>query len=536
MGSKFKTQLVAWSRRPWFYFLLALMLALPLVFLTTVPPVDVASRYVPMATAFADGNWAYAFHPRVPVLFPVLGGGFVFLTGCDGFLGVKLASTLLFALAVFPLFALFLRILSRKYAVWGVIFYLFCHLLLQYAGEGVRDNGKTLSIALAAWALLSLWDSRDVRWYLLLGAAVGLGFLFRTELLVVGGCLLLTAAVRECWKRRLPWRSCLGGVVVLLMLTPVTAVNRHFTGYPVPDVRLALWLQAREAQIAAPRASVEEKPVTSAAVPGRPDSRNRTHSRLMESGAPPVVQRNLDAGEYLGDLFRGFYPPFLLPVLLGIAWRVSRRCWSSKETLLVCIVVGNALVTALLIILGERYWYISRRYLLPVAPLLFGWSGYFAVSLWDFCRERWPKWFPVGTGVLIFVVCGGILYGAALSPMIRNFTSKKRHARNRAIFTCAEILRRDYRGESSGERTFLLQEYRSCRRPFVMVPDRLEVAPMLAGGSRIYDRRLADYLILGAGERPSSRQWREVGEVRGYRDERYVIWGNECVSSNAGGM
>lgn len=119
MGSKFKTQLVAWSRRPWFYFLLALMLALPLVFLTTVPPVDVASRYVPMATAFADGNWAYAFHPRVPVLFPVLGGGFVFLTGCDGFFGVKLASTLLFALAVFPLFALFLRILSRKYAVWG---------------------------------------------------------------------------------------------------------------------------------------------------------------------------------------------------------------------------------------------------------------------------------------------------------------------------------------------------------------------------------------------------------------------------------
>ena len=205
-----------------------------------------------------------------------------------------------------------------------MIFYLFCHLLLQYAGEGVRDNGKTLSIALAAWALLSLWDSRDVRWYLLLGAAVGLGFLFRTELLVVGGCLLLTAAVRECRKRRIPWRSCLGGVVVLLMLTPVTAVNRHFTGYPVPDVRLALWLWARDAQFAAPRASVEEKAVTSAAVPGRPDSRNRTHSRLIESGAPPVVQRNLDAGEYLGDLFRGFYPPFLLPVLPGIAWRVSR--------------------------------------------------------------------------------------------------------------------------------------------------------------------------------------------------------------------
>ena len=48
---------------------------------------------------------------------------------------------------------------------------------------------------------------------------------------------------------------------------------------------------------------------------------------------------------------------------------------------------------------------------------------------------------------------------------------------------------------------------------------------MLAGGSRVFDRRIADYQVLNFGEQPPSRQWREVGEVRGYReDERYVIW------------
>ena len=36
---------------------------------------------------------------------------------------------------------------------------------------------------------------------------------------------------------------------------------------------------------------------------------------------------------------------------------------------------------------------------------------------------------------------------------------------------------------------------------------------------------IADYQVLNFGEQPPSRQWREVGEVRGYReDERYVIW------------
>ena len=547
MGQALREKVVVWARRPWFYLLPAVVLALPVLFLTSIPPADVASRYAPMAEAFAAGEWFYAFHPRVPMLHPVLGGVFVFLTGCDGFFGVKLASMLLFALAVVPLFELFKRIMPWKYACWGVLFYLFCHLLLQYAGEGLRDNGKTFSLALAAWALLSLWDSpRRLRYYLWLGAAIGLGFLFRTELLVVGGFLLLTAAVRECWKKQFPWRSFAGGVVMLLLLTPAIAVNRYFTGYPVPDVRIAVWMQQREVRrssvpapvsvsvsvpasvpVPVPAAASEEssdEPVRPPANSPEPAVTAESSVSFSEALPPPENRRELGVLEYIGDFFNGFYPPFLLPVLFGIAWRIARRSWNGKETLLFCIVVGNAVVTALLILIGERYLYISRRYLLPAAPLLFGWSGYFAVSLWDYCRERWPKWFPVGTGVLIFVVCGGILYGAALSPMIRNYTSKKRRARNGAVFACAEIIRGDYRGASSGERSFLLTTYRSNRRPFVVVPESLDVSPMLAGGSQVFDRRVADYLVLKPGETPPARQWRKVAEVRGYRDERFQVW------------
>ncbi|MBS1372115.1 MAG: hypothetical protein HPZ91_19395 [Lentisphaeria bacterium] len=506
-------------QQPLLYFLMAVILALPPVFLTVLPASDVASRYAPMAAAFADGEWAYAFHPRVPPLLPVLGGVFAFLFRCDGFLGVRLASLLLYAFAVFPLFALFRRILPLRAACWGVLFYLFCHPLLQYAGEGLRDNGKTLALALAAWALLSLWGSpRRLRYYLWLGAGIGIGSLFRTELLVAAGLLLPVAAIRECLKKQVPWRTFAGGVVALLLLLPVVAVNRHFTGYPVPDVRLAAWLQQREKRaVAAPAAA----PARGAAVSGR--------AAPAEAAPPPVPRRNLGILEYLHVLFEGFYPAYLLPVLLGAAWRIRRRQWSVEESVLACVVAGNAVVTALLILLGERYFYLSKRYLLPAAPLAFGWGGYFAISLWEYCRGRWRKWFPVPVAVLIFVVCAGILYGAALGPVIRGFTSGKQCARKNAVLTCAEAFRKDYRGESRGERRFLLTNYRSNRRPFVVVPDAVDAAPMLAGGSRVFDRRMADYLVLAPEAAPPSPEWRRIAEVPGYRDERHVIWGSPAI-------
>ena len=102
-----------WTRQPFFYFLAALALALPLAACTVIPSLDVAGRYAPMADALAAGEWRYAFHPRVSPLLPVLGGVFSFLSGWSGFAGVKIAASLLFALAVFPLFALFKRVFSE---------------------------------------------------------------------------------------------------------------------------------------------------------------------------------------------------------------------------------------------------------------------------------------------------------------------------------------------------------------------------------------------------------------------------------------
>lgn len=60
--------------RPGMLFVAALLLTVLPVLLTGQPMRDVAARYAPMARAFAEGDWAFAFHPRIPPLFPLFAG------------------------------------------------------------------------------------------------------------------------------------------------------------------------------------------------------------------------------------------------------------------------------------------------------------------------------------------------------------------------------------------------------------------------------------------------------------------------------
>ena len=137
-------------------FLLALALGLGLAAINVFPAPDVATRYAPMAEAFAAGEWNYAFHPRIPMLHQTLAGCFCWLFGISGFAGCRLAAVLVFALCVFPLYSLFRLVWNERVAWIGTFLYVICAELQQIAGEGLRDNLKTLAVALVALALVVL--------------------------------------------------------------------------------------------------------------------------------------------------------------------------------------------------------------------------------------------------------------------------------------------------------------------------------------------------------------------------------------------
>ena len=77
------------------------------VWLNYLPLRDVATRYAPMAEAFAEGNWDYAFHPRVPPLQVICGGIIAWLFNCNGFIALKITSAIWFTASIFMCFALF---------------------------------------------------------------------------------------------------------------------------------------------------------------------------------------------------------------------------------------------------------------------------------------------------------------------------------------------------------------------------------------------------------------------------------------------
>lgn len=84
-----------------------------LLWLNPVPADDTATRYAPMAQAFAAGDWFYAFHPHSGVFFPTLSGGIAWLTGVDGFRACQVAGLLLWATAAIPLYGIVLKLRGK---------------------------------------------------------------------------------------------------------------------------------------------------------------------------------------------------------------------------------------------------------------------------------------------------------------------------------------------------------------------------------------------------------------------------------------
>ena len=114
------------------FFLLAFLLALLLAYFGDIPARDVANRYAPMADAFTLGDFEAAFHPRVPLLHPLLGGCISWILHVSGFAGVKIAGALAFALTVFPLMRMYRLIFQRKTAFLATFLFVISNLSVRH--------------------------------------------------------------------------------------------------------------------------------------------------------------------------------------------------------------------------------------------------------------------------------------------------------------------------------------------------------------------------------------------------------------------
>ncbi len=236
--------------RYWFVagvFLLIWLLLLPMVILDDIPRSDVAERYAPMAEYFSRGDWGFAFHPRVAPLFPAIAGVLCFLFGAGGFMGCKLAGALMLSICVFPLWGMLKSLYGDIVAKVGVILFAVCSHLLRMGYSGLRESTTCFGLLLCAYMLVLIFDSRrSFRYYLLLGLALGILLLSRSDTLLIGGVIGLVVLVLDLAANKIPVRSVAVAAAVLLLISPFLAYNYHQVGYLALDVRYAAFMRAVE--------------------------------------------------------------------------------------------------------------------------------------------------------------------------------------------------------------------------------------------------------------------------------------------------
>ncbi|MCP3967426.1 MAG: glycosyltransferase family 39 protein [Lentisphaerae bacterium] len=486
-----------------FCFTMALLLIMVLLLLSDIPQRDVAFRYAPMAEAFAKGNWAFAFHPKVPPLHPLLAGIITSVFSCSGFTACKIISGLFFSLSIFPVFGLFRKIFSEKIAFIASFMAILCPYLIRLGYSGLRDSAKEFAVMLTAYAVVAIFSNRNkIINYLFFGFGIGMLNLIRVENIALAGVALIfifLLDLQQNFKFRIPYRWGFAFIISLLMLAPVLYYNYQVVGLPAPELRTAEMIGKIFPVISNHKASMkyqhqQNSVLTAAALQQIHSKSNISQSQLPEMTVNPSYIKATPkmAGKFIKNLIKGFFPLFFIFVIPVIYFRIKNKQWKQEETVVLVFFLLNIVVVIAPILLIERYLYVSDRYLITAIPLTFGWSAVGVAELYKFLNGRLPS--LVLKLSVVGIIAGLILDGA--NPIIKSFTSRKKRTARKATLAIAEWIKEDFKREQQQVTVKqYLDHYVSYKRPLVSA-DKLPVLGYLAGGQNVnLDNAKKDYII-----------------------------------------
>ena len=491
---------------PWRIFFLALIIMIPMILMENIPARDIALRYAPMADAFARRDWEYAFHPRIPVLHPLLAGIVAAITGCGGFMACKLISGLFYALTVFPAYALYKQLFDRSTALLGTLMTVLCSHLIRLGYSGLRESIKEFAIVLGVYALVTVYRDRNRRSGYFYGVlAFILLALCRVDSVLFS--LLLIIAILVCGFRkqnhsRWIWRFLGCGIVASAMLTPSLIYNYHTIGYPVPEIRMGIILDKSVPQLHNKDAlfDIHRKEVN----PETADIPQAKEAPLPASADKKEIEVKIK--NYLESIIDGFYPFFLVLAIPVIILRIRKKQWQPTETLVLGALLVHTLLVLLQILIFDHTLYVSTRYLTPAAPLSFGWAAQGIIIGVNSLTHRYPNVItPVRVG-LVASVAGMLLLLDAWEPLIKDFTSPEKSRERQATLCIAQWIKNDFHDRTSGQIRQRSWEYYLSNRSPVVYCQELAVVGYLAGGQN-FNRKYPlppDYIIIE--DQPNSEQ------------------------------
>jgi len=337
-----------------------------------------------------------------------------------------------------------------------------------------------------------------------------------------------------------PVRTIAAGVLLCILITPLLLQNLYYTGYPVPDYRFAKMMSKQEIrfginlkysnpiiehklEIAVPIESpVQTVPIESPAQTDTEQADNTTtplpeiQPVITDDPLPELDKTIFDKKEFemperheiirsCTAFFDGFYRYYAPFIFLMVIMRIVKKTWKKEETILFSILFGYMVLMMAQILIFDKRLYITDRYLLPAAPLGFGWAGSLLTEVWKKIKEsRWSGYSKYAliffiTGVLIFALIDG-------HDQLRKDICSTRAASKRAItFDIAEWVKKDYAGKHYIAPIRLDEMiYLSNQRPLIAGNSYCAVTPRVGGFMlnipeyeffSVLFSRPADYLI-----------------------------------------
>lgn len=522
--------------------LLGLISLVCCIVLDDVPARDLAHRYAPMAEAFAEGNWQFAFHPRIPPLATVSGGIIAFIFSCSGFLAMQIASALWHCASLVVLWKLVKRIVPQTpwaaplTVALGAIFPLTFHM----AYSGLRESGKSFVLLLMALALCGIYR-RERSWSncILLGLSCGLAVLTRVEMILIAAVVLTGGLVLAFRKQIKLLPIALAALTAGVCCAVNMVINYYTSGYAVPDQQAVKYL-AKVWDGAVPLLPMSGL-LLAAVVLVIPTawllerlSRKLKLRYLLVALAVVLLVTTLrtvqldphrEAADYLSDLWEGIFHFGGLFIFLTAAYYAYQGKLSGEMKILLTVFICNLAVSMLAFQLGHKILYISSRYIYSAMPLLL----VFMVLGINEVYELLKKFLPVRyVNILLVLSIAGIIGGMffhMIQPQLRDRCKYKIKRQN--VMQLAVMIKQDEPEYKKIKVKKNLRRYESVKAPKVFFTDSdasYTVMAYLAGGSMTMSPAQANYV---AGEKLPARFRKKalhIGQVVNRKGKFINLW------------
>ena len=321
---------------------------------------DVAGVYAWYASEFGRGIWWDEPISKVPPL-NIFMGGLLVRCGVEAYTSVIILAITFMWLTLLPLYKFLRLFVTPRSAAWGCMLFIFAPKLLRFSGTGLLESTRDFFLVSAFYLLFKSWNCR-CRWqhWVLFGITLGFLSISRGEGILFAGGLGIGLLIHPLAQWKSPefvFKNIFRPVIItiiaaLAIMSPVLIQNFKVTGYPVTDARQIPGVQL---------------------IPGADkcftlkETQRTSDSRILQYPPAETSGTSIWAGHlerlqnFLPNLIRGAYEPYLILAIAGMIMMLRNRKWRKEFTF---IVIYSILLSCSYILSS-----VAHRYFIFMVPL-----------------------------------------------------------------------------------------------------------------------------------------------------------------------